>query len=233
MKNKKTGKKSISVVVDVKNSKIVKKSFNVAEGSIIDLPISMASLTLRGVILQHRATIDSLKHLSSIMEEENDKDSMSMSAIRALKHIIRTKKHRDSLELLGDIFKTHPELEGYAIAFNDSITQMKLEDDDGCSRSLAEVESEIMSIDIAMKVDENGKYEAIADAIKSMENLDMPFSKKLSYAKTIAKSKEIMRKSDENPESCTKEDVEMLKSAVDVAEDLAKMMIDSKEGGIA
>ena len=51
--------------------------------------------------------------------------------------------------------------------------------------------------------------------------------------KTIAKSKEIMRKSDENPESCTKEDVEMLKSAVDVAEDLAKMMIDSKEGGIA
>jgi hypothetical protein len=235
MKNKNSSKRSVKVIVNINHGKVSRKTFDIHENAIIELPLSNETLTLRALILQQMATLDSLAHLKDVVKGEFEKDSVSVSAITSLITIIETKKYRDSLDLAGEIYSQYPEFEGYALCYDESITHKKLEKDGDASTTLKEVNRKIESIDAYIETNRNrsGASEAVLDAMMKMKNCDMSFSKKLEYAKIIVKSNEIMRKSDENPESCTKEDVEMLKSAVDVAEDLAKMMIDLKEGGIA
>ena len=110
MKKKNTSVNSIEIIHDINDGKPVKEKVEIKVGSICPLPLDHTVMTARTSMLNNEGNLKALEHLCGVLKEDGV-TGMSMSAIKSLCKVIKTKTLLDTLLLSKRIYEIIPEIE--------------------------------------------------------------------------------------------------------------------------
>ena len=167
-------------------------------------------------------------------KEELGKDSYTRRGIKSLLQVVRMKNSIDIMEFHLAIYKRYPKLQGHPLAFDNSLSGMKIlggDCDNPCT--IKGIEKDIEEAMAIIKPDmDSKKAKYFADAVEQLDKLDIPQSTKMEYAEIIADAQFVCDKvEDLDAKDITKKDMDTMLKGKKIQEQLLSIIGD--KGGIA
>ena len=234
MKKKNASVDSIEIITGVNNGAIETEVFKIKAGNTTQVPLDPKIVQQRAVLLCHEVTIKSLKHLYGMSKEELAKDSHTRRGIKSLLSVVRMKNSIDIMEFHLAIYKLYPKLQGHPLAFDDSISSMRILGAD-CENpcTIKDIEKDIQDAMALIKPDMGGKRgKYYAEAVEQLDKVDIPQSTKMEYAEIIADAQVVYDKVENlDAKEVTKKDIDIMKKGKKIQEQLLSLL--GAKGGIA